>query len=138
MIAYTMKFFAEKLVAKQWLDVHRVAHELGINSNATMLYGHVETRDRTAVNHMLLLREEQDRAHEDNSQGKFQTIIPLPFIPGVSELAHLCRDRAVLKIYERLQSTRLMLDNIPHVKAFWIMQTIADGATYVGVRSERY
>jgi aminodeoxyfutalosine synthase len=114
--------FRGKIGGEKWLDVHRVAHELGINSNATMLYGHVETR-QDRIKHMLLLREEQDRAHEDNSQGKFQTIIPLPFIPGVSELAHLPGPCGVENL-RTIAITRLMLDNIPHVKAFWIMQTL--------------
>ncbi len=68
--------FRGKIGGEKWLDVHRVAHQLGINSNATMLYGHVETQE-DRINHMLLLREEQDRALECNSQGKFQTIILL-------------------------------------------------------------
>ena len=114
--------FRGKIGGKQWMDVHRVAHELGINSNATMLYGHIETREER-IKHMLLLRKEQDRTEENNCQGKFQTMIPLPFIPGVSELSHLPGPSGIENL-RTIAISRLMLDNIPHVKAFWIMQTI--------------
>ena len=114
--------FKGKIRGQQWMDVHRVAHELGINSNATMLYGHIESREER-LRHMALLRQEQDRASEDSVQGKFQAIIPLPFIPGVSELAHLPGPGG-LENLRTIAVARLMLDNIPHVKAFWIMQTI--------------
>jgi aminodeoxyfutalosine synthase len=114
--------FKGKIRGQQWMDVHRVAHELGLNSNATMLYGHIESREER-LRHMALLREEQDRASEDSVQGKFQAIIPLPFIPGVSELAHLPGPGG-LENLRTIAVARLMLDNIPHVKAFWIMQTI--------------
>ena len=205
-----------KIRAGKWLDVHRAAHELGINSNATMLYGHIESRaDR--VHHMILLREEQDRTLRDWARGQgivssedapivltgpdemypndrlphaavlppsspkasstseqcassfprrressdardaletsldsrlrgndtlrgnderreageeraeicgyFQTIIPLPFFPDASELEHLPAPTG-LENLRTLAICRLMLDNFPHVKAFWIMQTL--------------
>lgn len=114
--------FKGKIGGEKWLDVHRCAHELGINSNATMLYGHVESRaDR--IKHMMVLREEQDRADQSSTDGKFQTMIPLPFIPGVSELAHLPGPSGVENL-RTIAVSRLMLDNVPHIKAFWIMQTI--------------
>ena len=114
--------FRGKIRGQQWMDVHRVAHELGLNSNATMLYGHIESRIER-LQHMALLREEQDRASEDNIQGKFQAIIPLPFIPGVSEFAHLPGPSGIENL-RTIAVSRLMLDNVPHVKAFWIMQTL--------------
>lgn len=114
--------FRGKIRGQQWMDVHRVAHELGLNSNATMLYGHIESRVER-LRHMSLLREEQDRANEDSIQGKFQAIIPLPFVPGVSELAHLPGPSG-LENLRTIAILRLMLDNVPHVKAFWIMQTL--------------
>jgi len=114
--------FKGKIRGQQWMDVHRVAHELGLNTNATMLYGHIESREER-LHHMSLLREEQDRANQDGTQGKFQAIIPLPFIPGVSELAHLPGPSG-LENLRTISIVRLMLDNIPHVKAFWIMQTL--------------
>ena len=114
--------FKGKIRGQQWMDVHRVAHELGLNTNATMLYGHIESREER-LHHMSLLREEQDRANQDSTEGKFQAIIPLPFIPGVSELAHLPGPSG-LENLRTISIVRLMLDNIPHVKAFWIMQTL--------------
>ncbi len=114
--------FRGKIRGQQWMDVHRAAHELGIHSNATMLYGHIESRQER-ITHMTLLREEQDRAEQNETQAGFQAIIPLPFIPGVSELAHL-PGPCGLENVRTIAISRLMLDNIPHVKAFWIMQTL--------------
>ena len=114
--------FKGKIRGEQWLDVHRVAHEQGLNSNATMLYGHIETRE-DRISHMLQIREEQDRASEGVSQGSFQTFIPLPFIPGSSDLSHLPGPSGIENL-RTLAISRLMLDNIPHIKAFWIMQTL--------------
>ena len=114
--------FRGKIRGQQWMDVHRAAHELGIHSNATMLYGHIESR-RERITHMMLLREEQDRVEQNETQAGFQAIIPLPFIPGVSELAHL-PGPCGLENVRTIAISRLMLDNIPHVKAFWIMQTL--------------
>ncbi len=114
--------FSGKIGSEKWLDVHRSAHELGLNSNATMLYGHVETRE-DRINHMLLLRDEQDRSAQHEDEGKFQTMIPLPFIPGVSELSHLPGPSGVENL-RTIAISRLMLDNVPHIKAFWIMQTL--------------
>ena len=104
------------------MDVHRAAHELGLNSNATMLYGHIETR-RERIDHMLTIRTEQDRAMQAQSQGRFQTFIPLPFIPGTSELNHLAGPSG-LENLKTIAIARLMLDNVPHIKAFWIMQSL--------------
>ena len=114
--------FSGKIGSEKWMDVHRSAHELGLNSNATMLYGHVETRE-DRINHMLLLRDEQDRSEQQENEGKFQTMIPLPFIPGVSELSHLPGPSGVENL-RTIAIARLMLDNVPHIKAFWIMQTL--------------
>ena len=181
--------FKGKIRSHQWLDVHRAAHELGLNSNATMLYGHIEQRaDR--IRHMILLREAQDTAlarlgltiddfrfnatatpttttttpgltegktritttnapgasdasdtsetshqasaasgsssaslRQTRRMGYFQTIIPLPFFPNDSELEHLPAPTG-LENLRTLAIARLMLDNFPHVKAFWIMQTL--------------
>ncbi len=113
--------FRGKIRGRTWLDVHRTAHDLGINSNATMLYGHVESRaDR--IEHLAILREEQDRTLAEGG-GCFQAIIPLPFIPDGSELSHLPGPGG-LENLRTLAICRLMLDNVPHVKAFWIMQTL--------------
>lgn len=170
-----------KIRSDVWLDVHRIAHELGLNSNATILYGHIERRHDRLV-HMDMLRREQDRAlarlgyagtsahsaaalapsptMEDGEEGGhlgyraeafdadapvvtltrpgvalptpamndrggyYQTIIPLPFFPDGSELERLPGPGG-LENLRTLAVARLMLDNFPHVKAFWIMQTLA-------------
>jgi aminodeoxyfutalosine synthase len=176
-----------KIRSDVWLDVHRVAHELGLNTNATILYGHIEQRHDRLV-HMEMLRRAQDEAlaalgytgvaaeghasgqsHAargiadgdlavsegghlgytgDESEapvitltrpgsvmprvhaaargattGYYQTIIPLPFFPDGSELEHLPGPTG-LENLRTLAVSRLMLDNFPHVKAFWIMQTL--------------
>ncbi len=177
-----------KIRSDVWLDVHRTAHELGLNTNATLLYGHIETRHDRLV-HMDMLRRAQDEAlarlgyqgidapspshtgdteqepghlgHRDNFSaapeitltrpgtplpehltpastptpsclrasvpaclpGYYQAIIPLPFFPDGSELEKLPGPSG-LENYRTLAVARLMLDNFPHVKAFWIMQTL--------------
>jgi len=114
--------FKGKIRSDQWIDVHREAHRLGLMTNATMLYGHIESlEDR--VQHFCMLRECQDEAIREGHAGRFQTIIPLPFIPDDSELQHLPGPSG-LENLKMLAVSRLMLDNFAHVKAFWIMQTL--------------
>lgn len=114
--------FKGKIRGTQWLRVHEIAHEIGLMSNATMLYGHVESiEDR--VRHFMLLREAQDKAIEQGLPGRFQTIIPLPFLPDGSELQHLPGPGG-LENLRMIAAARLMLDNFSHVKTFWIMQTL--------------
>ncbi len=115
--------FKGKIRSDKWLEVHREAHRLGMNTNATILYGHIESlEDR--LHHMDLLRTQQDDAIAAGAgSGRFQTIIPLPFIPDESELEHLPGPSGVENL-RMLAVCRLMLDNFPHVKAFWIMQTL--------------
>jgi aminodeoxyfutalosine synthase len=108
--------FKGKLRSDGWLDIHRTAHEMGIRTNATILYGHIETR-RERIDHLIKLRELQDAAPG------FQCIIPLSFVPDGSELGHLPGPTGLEDI-KMLALSRLMLDNFPHVKAFWIMQTM--------------
>ena len=98
---------------KRWLAVSREAHLLGIPTNATMLYGHVETLEER-IDHLARLRELQD------DTGGFLCFIPLPFHPGNTGLDHLKRTSAVDDL-KTIAMARLMLDNIPHIKAFWIM-----------------
>ncbi|MBI1190114.1 MAG: radical SAM protein [Tepidisphaera sp.] len=187
-----------KIRSDVWLDVHRVAHELDLNTNATMLYGHIETRHDRLV-HMDMLRRAQDEAlarlgyagvdgegtgdwalgtgeeaeghlgyvashlarvpaitltrpgtplpehvaftnaearmpnagpspqsqvpSASGPRGYYQTIIPLPFFPDGCDLEHLPGPSG-LENYRTIAVARLMLDNFPHVKAFWIMQTL--------------
>lgn len=102
----------KKADARTWLDVHRTAHQLGLRSNATMLYGHVETAGQR-VAHLLRLRELQDET------GGFQTFIPLSFHPEGTSLAHLPKTTG-LDDLRTMAVSRLMLDNFDHVKAYWI------------------
>ena len=96
-----------------WFDVHRTAHELGLRSNATMLYGHLEQASHR-IDHLLRLRELQDET------GGFQTYIPLAFHPENTELDHIQKADGLFDL--RMTAVgRLMLDNFDHVKAYWIM-----------------
>lgn len=114
--------FKGKIRSDKWLQVHKVAHELGLRTNATMLYGHVESlEDR--VHHWCMLRDAQDQALGAGYEGTFQALIPLPFIPDDSELEHL-HGPTGLEDLKMLAVSRLMLDNFPHIKSFWIMQTL--------------
>lgn len=109
------KICGEKTTSEQWLDVHRTVHSVGLRSNATMLYGHLETvEERT--DHLIRLRELQQR-----SQG-FVTFIPLAFHPENTRLDFLHTTPGQLDL-RALAVSRLMLDNFSHVKAFWIMIT---------------
>ena len=101
-----------KADAGRWLDVHRTAHRLGLRSNATMLCGHVETPAHR-VDHLVQLRALQDET------GGFQTFIPLAFHPENTRLAHL-EKQSGLDDLRTLAIARLVLDNFPHVKAYWV------------------
>jgi aminodeoxyfutalosine synthase len=107
-----------KIGAHTWLKVHRTAHELGLPSNATMLYGHIES-DHDRVDHLLQLR-----ALQDETQG-FQTFIPLAFHPAHTELGKLVdrRETTGFMDLKNVAVARLLLDNFPHIKAYWIMMT---------------
>lgn len=106
----------EKIDGKGWLEVVRRAHELGIRTNATMLYGHIETR-RERLEHMAALRELQDVT------GGFVCFIPLPFQPANNELSYLPPTTGVDDL-KTIAVSRLMLDNIPHIKAYWVMLSV--------------
>lgn len=112
--------YVNKVGEHGWFDVHRTAHELGIFSNATMLYGHVE-RPEERIGHLLKLREHQDESLRSR-RAVFNCCIPLSFIPDGSELSQLPGPTG-LDDLKTLAITRLMLDNVPHIKAFWIMQS---------------
>jgi aminodeoxyfutalosine synthase len=113
--------FKGKVRADKWFDVHRTAHSLGIFSNATMLYGHVESVDER-VTHLIKLRELQAESLA-NSPAHFNCMIPLSFAPEHSELGHLPGNTGLSDL-KTLAVSRLMLNNFTHVKAFWIMQGI--------------
>ncbi|MFH0794689.1 MAG: aminofutalosine synthase MqnE [bacterium] len=107
------ELFHLKLNARQWLDMQRNVHRAGLRSNATMLYGHIET-DEERVEHLIRLRELQDET------GGFQTFIPLAFHPDNTEMPDLPNTTGY-KDLVNIAVARLMLDNFPHIKAFWIM-----------------
>ena len=106
-----------KADAEQWLRVHREWHELGGKSNATMLYGHIEKPEHR-IDHLLRLRSLQDET------GGFQTFIPLAFHPENNTLgANLPKPTGIMNL-RQMAIARLMLDNFPHIKAYWQMLTI--------------
>jgi len=102
-----------KATADQWIAVHRAAHKLGLRTNATMLYGHIE-KYHHRVDHMRRLRELQDET------GGFQTFIPLAFHPDHTAMDHFARPSGVEDL-KNLAIGRVYLDNFPHIKAYWIM-----------------
>jgi aminodeoxyfutalosine synthase len=104
-----------KIDGGQWLETARLAHQLGLKSNATMLYGHIEN-DHDRVDHLLKLRALQDET------GGFQTFIPLAFHAENTPLAHLPKTTGMLDI-KQIAVSRLVLDNFPHIKAYWQMMT---------------
>ena len=112
--------FKTKVGEVEWFEVHRTAHELGIFTNATMLYGHVET-PAERVGHLIKLAEHQTQSLRDRP-AHFNCVIPLSFIPDGSELSHLPGPGGLMDL-KTLALARLMCPNIPHIKAFWIMQT---------------
>ncbi len=105
-----------KADADAWLRIHREAHQLGLRSNATMLYGHIEKTPHR-IDHLIRLRELQDET------GGFQTFIPLAFHPDNTKLGqdrHIKKPNILMDL-RTMAVSRLMLDNFPHVKAYWIM-----------------
>jgi aminodeoxyfutalosine synthase len=104
-----------KIDGQQWLDTARLAHQMGLRSNATMLYGHIEANE-DRVDHLIKLRSLQDET------GGFQTFIPLAFHPANTPLAHLPTTTGMQDI-KQIAVSRLVLDNFPHIKAYWQMLT---------------
>lgn len=107
--------------AGKWIDIHRTAHQLGLKTNATMLYGHIENAYHR-IDHLIRLRELQD---ETNG---FQTFIPLAFHPENTGLSHIRKPSALMDL-RTVAVSRLMLDNFPHIKAYWIMLGIGTAQT---------
>ncbi len=104
-----------KTSGQLWLQIARTAHELGLHSNATMLYGHIETEEER-VDHLLKLRTLQDETRG------FVCFIPLAFHPENTALSHLPKPTGFLDL-KNIAASRLLLDNFPHIKAYWIMLT---------------
>jgi aminodeoxyfutalosine synthase len=103
-----------KASADEWLAVMRAAHELGLKSNATLLFGHIET-DEDIIDHLLSLRSLQDET------SGFQAFIPLPFHPENTVLADRAARPGAVEILRMISVSRLMLDNFEHIKAYWVM-----------------
>ena len=104
-----------KLDAEEWIEVHRTAHRLGLKSNCTMLYGHVEKPEHR-VDHLLRLRALQDET------GGFNAFIPLAYHPENNYMG-LKYHTTGLDDLREVATARLVLDNIPHIKAYWVMVT---------------
>jgi len=105
-----------KISGQRWIDIHRIAHQMGIRSNATLLYGHVENSE-DKVEHLQMLRDLQDETHG------FQTFIPLSFIPYDTQLAHLPPPTGQSDL-KHIAVARIFLDNFDHIKVYWIMTGI--------------
>lgn len=104
-----------KIGGEEWLQTARIAHQIGLHSNATMLYGHVENHE-DRVDHLLKLRALQDET------GGFQTYIPLAFHPENTPLRHLPKTTGMDDV-KNIAIGRLVLDNFPHIKSYWQMVT---------------
>ena len=105
-----------KISGQRWIDIHRIAHKMGLRSNATLLYGHVEN-SQDKVEHLQMLRDLQDET------GGFQTFIPLSFIPYDTQLAHLPPPSGLSDL-KHIAVSRIFLDNFAHIKVYWIMTGI--------------
>jgi aminodeoxyfutalosine synthase len=107
----------DKATADEYLDVHRTAHRLGMRTNCTMLYGHIETFEHR-VDHLLRLRALQD----EGEGGPFQAFIPLAFHPDGNGMRNMPAPTAIDAL-RTVAVSRLLLDNVPHVKAYWVSMT---------------
>lgn len=117
--------YTGKADADRWCEIHGIAHSLGIRTNATMLYGHIETTAER-VDHLLRLREQQDRS------GGFLTFIPLAYQIGDTRLVP--RQTPPTDDLRTIAASRLLLDNFPHVEAYWVMlgEAMASVALHFG------
>jgi len=115
------ELFPTKIGADDWLGIHGAAHRLGIGTNATLLFGHIETLAER-VEHLLRLRSQQDET------GGFRAFIPLVFHPGNTPLAHLPAPTGA-DILRTIATSRLILDNVPNMKAYWVMLGLKQAQT---------
>ncbi len=103
----------DKADASRWLDIHKTAHQTGIKTNATMLFGHIETREHR-IEHLSMLRELQD------DTGGFDAFIPLVFKPANNQLSHIA-ESDIIEILKTFAISRIFLDNFDHIKSYWPM-----------------
>ncbi len=117
---------SHKCDAARWLELAGKVHRAGLKTNATMLYGHIETSEER-LDHLIRLREQQD------TSGGFQCFIPLAFHAPNTQLAHLPGPDGVLNL-KTIAIARLMLDNFAHIKAYWVMlgKRLAQTALHYG------
>ena len=106
-----------KATADEWIEVSRTAHRLGIKTNASMLYGHIETMEER-IDHLLKLRDLQDET------GGIQTFSCFPFLPKNTELGETVEQTSMWDDLRMIAISRLMLDNIRNIKAYWVMLTV--------------
>lgn len=106
------ELYPRKISHERWLEIAKTAHSLGISTNATLLFGHVE-KEEEIIKHLLLLRETQAET------GGFEAFVPLPFIPENTSLSHL-RPPSAQKILRTIAISRIILDNFSHIKAYWV------------------
>lgn len=104
---------ANKIGPADWLKIHRMVHRMGLRSNATLLYGHVETIE-DKVEHFQKVRDLQDET------GGFQTFIPLSFVPDDTQLAHILKPTGSEDL-RHIAISRIFLDNFDHIKVYWVM-----------------
>jgi aminodeoxyfutalosine synthase len=103
--------FPFKIGAPRWLEIHRAAHKLGIRSNSTLLYGHMETHEER-VDHILKLRSLQDET------GGFLSFIPLAYQPGKTRIVE--RQVSAIEDLKTIAISRILLDNFEHIKSYWV------------------
>ena len=115
------KICEHKANSDKWFEIHRTAHQMGLRTNCTMLYGHIENAMHR-IDHLIRLRTLQDET------GGFQTFIPLAFHPENTGLSHIKKPSSIMDL-RTMAISRLMLDNIPHIKAYWIMLGIGTAQT---------
>lgn len=106
------ELFPHKIGEADWFAVHDAAHRMGLRTNCTLLYGHIETHEER-VDHVLKLRDQQD------ASGGFQAFIPLEYQVGTTRLVE--RQASALEDLRTIAMSRLVFDNVPHVKAYWVM-----------------
>ena len=106
------ELFKHKIGEREWFAVHEAAHRMGIPTNCTLLYGHIETHAER-VDHVLKLRDQQDRT------GGFQAFIPLEYQVGETRIVE--RQASAIEDLRTIAMSRLVFDNIPHVKSYWVM-----------------
>ncbi len=122
--AIRARLFKGKESKDAWLRTHRIAHSLGIKTNATMLYGHIETDD-DIIDHLEQLRRLQDETHG------FLTFVPLTFHPVHTPLENKVTPPTGIRKLAMIALARLYLDNFPHIKAYWVM--LSEGITQIAL-----